>query len=195
MAYDVYPYSYRNLRFATRQTEDVPDVQQEQKRGDLEGYLAAKDFASQAYSTSVSSNAQANIRRLNNLRPDISLREYINILIKQGQVPEKHFKYRKSDENEIITELNSNKDIVKQVIFDSNPESSIPVTSKYYNPDIGIMVKEVHYHKNGFVDTKTFYADSSEDVPQEDLQKSDEILNNATVPLKTDNPFLKLNNS
>lgn len=185
MAYDVYPYSYRNfqpLKSTAEEKFELPE--QELKRGDLEGYLAAKDFASKTYSSSVCANAQANIRQLNYLRPDITSREYINILIKQGQVPEKHFKYQKYDTREIITELNSNKDIVKQVIFDSDTGNSVPVTSRYFNPDTGIVVKEVQYHKNGKVDTKTFY---------DDMEKSDDVLNYSQVPIKTENPFEKLN--
>ena len=144
MAYDVYPYSYRNFQPLKNPAEERFELpEQELKRGDLEGYLAAKDFASQTYSTCVTSNAQANIRQLNCLRPDMTSREYINILIKQGQVPEKHFKYQKYDTREVITELNGNKDIVKQVIFDNVAESEIPVSSRYFNPDTGIVVKEV----------------------------------------------------
>lgn len=193
MAYDVYPYSYRSLRFSPQQAEEIVDFQQqEQKRGDLEGYLAAKNFASQAYSASVSSNAQANIRQLNRLRHDITSREYINILIKQGQVPEKHFKYQQNNTKEIVTELNSSKDIVKQVIFDNDTEAVIPVISRYYNPDTGLVVKEVQYYKDGNIKTKNFDNFKSEIVESQDNSQPPEILNYATSPAKTENPFGKI---
>ena len=184
MAYDVYPYSYRNLRVVNLQPEEHSELPQEQRRGDLEGYLAAKDFTSQTYSTCVSSNAQANIRQLNILRPDLTSREYINILIKQGQVPEKHFKYRNYGEKEIITELNGNKDIVKQVIFDhsDNSTDSPPVISRYYNPETGLVFKEILYHSDGNVETKTFY--------EEETENENTFAQNPIKP--TQNPFEKL---
>ena len=193
MAYDVYPYSYRSLRFSPQQAEEIVDFrQQEQKRGDLEGYLAAKDFASQAYSAGVSSNAQANIRQLNHLRHDITSREYINILIKQGQVPEKHFKYQQNGTKEIVTELNSNKDIVKQVIFDSDVGAIVPVMSRYYNPDIGLVVKEVQYYKDGNIKTNSFNNFEPEIAEFKDNSQTPEILNYATSPVITKNPFSEM---
>ena len=195
MAYDVYPYSYRNLRFVNLQPEEQPELPQEQRRGDLEGYLAAKDFASQTYSTCVSSNAQANIRQLNNLRPDLTSREYINILIKQGQVPEKHFKYRKDGNKEYISELNGNKETVKQVIFSSGGAET-PVISRYYNPETGMVFKEVLYHKNGKTETKTFYDEVEallEKMDNKPAVPEDEFVTN---PLgQTNNPFEKLANT
>ena len=192
MAYDVYPYSYRNLRFVNLQPEEQPELPHEQRRGDLEGYLAAKDFASQAYSTCVSSNAQANIRQLNNLRADLTSREYINILIKQGQVPEKHFKYRKEDDKEYVTEFNGNKETVKQVIFNSSGLEP-PVISRYYNPDTGMVFKEVIYYKNGKTETKTFYDEVEavlENMNNKPVDDDTEFVSNPVG--KTKNPFEKL---
>lgn len=186
MAYDVHPYSYRNVKMPAQQVVDEKfELPPEPKRGDLEGYLAAKDFTSQAYSACMYSKAQANIRQLNNLRPDMTAKEYINILIKQGQVPEKHFKYQKTDENEIITELNSYRDIVKRVFFNPSDENT-PVVSKYYNPDTGEIFKEVLYHSDGRVETKIVYADT-------EINRVRDTHHNATVPIdKTDNPFYKV---
>lgn len=193
MAYNVYPYSYRNARVAQQLPEELFEFSKEEpKRGDLEGYLAAKDFASQAYSSCMYSKAQVNIRQLNNLRPDMTAKEYMNILIKQGQVPEKHFKYQRKDDCEVVTELNSYRDVVKRVIFDTSDNNDTPVISKYYNPDSGELFKEVFYKSDGNKDVK-FYQPEEGLLPENELIESSAIQSNATVPInKAVNPFDKL---
>jgi len=127
------------------------------KRGDLEGYVAAKDFASKPFASCTRSGAFAKIRSNNVLRADLTPREYIDILIKQGQVPDKHFKYGKTDTGYEISENNSFGEVTKCVIF--NDESEVPVVAKYFTPDTGRQFKEVRYHANGKVETHTNYED------------------------------------
>jgi len=190
MAYNVYPYSQRDMRAVSAMPEEMFELPKEPKRGDLEGYIASKDFASQAYSSCIYSKAQVNIRQLNNLRSDMTAKEYINILIKQGQVPEKHFKYQKTDDSEIITELNSNKDVVKRVIFNSD-DSETPVVSRYYNPESGEIFKIVKYNSDGQIDVKTYMEPIGELYGNYEAAA---VQNNATVPINstTINPFEKL---
>lgn len=165
------------------------------KRGDLEGYVAAKDFASRPYAACTRANAMAKIHSGNVLRADMTPKEYINILIKQGQVPDKHFKYRQTDKGYEISEINSYKEVTKRVIF-NKPEfdSDNPVVCKYYTPDTGRQFKEVRYRSDGEIETKTDYEDifdESEAIEQmqklEDLKKAGP----PTIPPEPDrNPFV-----
>lgn len=194
MAYNVYPYSKRDMRAIPMLPEEMFELPPEPKRGDLEGYIAAKDFASPAYSSCMYSKAQVNIRQLNNLRPDMTAKEYINILIKQGQIPEKHFKYQNNEDGEIITELNSNRDVVKRVIFNAADEKT-PVISRYYNPDSGEMVKEVKYRLDGETEIKNLCPSIDELLCDEEKTETPQIQEYAYVPIKrrSVNPFEKLN--
>ncbi|MBO7671955.1 hypothetical protein J6S88_00945 [bacterium] len=191
MAYNVYPYSKRDMRALPALPEEMFELPPEPKRGDLEGYLAAKDFASHAYSSCMYSKAQFNIRQLNNLRSDMTAKEYMNILIKQGQVPEKHFKYQKNDDDEIVTEINSYRDVVKKVIF-SNSDEKTPIVSRYYNPDSGELVKEIKYHSNGETEIKNFCRSVDDLLAETKDTAPMQIEEYAYVPIsRSINPFEK----
>lgn len=136
--YNVYPYMYPNLRSSRRGEQEGVGTQMPFKRGDLEGYVAAKDFASKPYAACTRANAMAKIHSGNVLRADMTPKEYINLLIRQGQVPDKHFKYQQTDTGYEISEINSFKEVTKKVVF-NKPEydSDTPVVCKYYTPDTG----------------------------------------------------------
>ena len=156
--YDVYPYMYRNFRVPQqRREQESVDTYVPYKRGDLEGYVAAKDFASKPFASCTRSGAMAKIRSNNVLRADLTPREYIDILIRQGQVPDKHFSYGKTDSGYEISENNSFGEVTKRVIF--NEKCEVPVVAKYYTPDTGRQFKEVRYRADGEIETKTDYED------------------------------------
>ena len=90
--YNVYPYMYRNFRAPNRSEHESVGQQVPFKRGDLEGYVAAKDFASRPYAACTRANALAQIHSGNVLRADMTPKEYINLLIKQ---PIQDMKFRK----------------------------------------------------------------------------------------------------
>ena len=194
--YNVYPYMYRNFRAPNRSEQESAGQQVPFKRGDLEGYVAAKDFASKPYAACTRANALAQIHSGNILRADMTPKEYINLLIKQGQVPDKHFKYHQTDTGYEISEINSNKEVTKKVIF-NKPEydSDTPVICKYYTPDTGRQFKEVRYRADGGVDTKTEYEDffdESETIEQ--MEKLEELKKAGpqTVPVaQGGNPFMQ----
>ncbi len=176
--YNVYPYMYRNFRAQNRNEQENIGTSIPFKRGDLEGYIASKDFASRPYAACTRANALAKINTGNVLRADMTPKEYINILIKQGQVPDKHFKYRQTETGYEISEINSHKQITKEVIF-NKPEynSDVPVVAKYYTPDTGRIFKEVRYHSDGEVETKLDYEDDwvNETEALEQMQKLEEL--------------------
>ncbi len=193
--YNVYPYMYRNFRAQNRNEQENIGTSIPFKRGDLEGYIASKDFASRPYAACTRANALAKINTGNVLRADMTPKEYINILIKQGQVPDKHFKYRQTETGYEISEINSHKQITKEVIF-NKPEynSDVPVVAKYYTPDTGRIFKEVRYRSDGEVETKLDYEDDwvNETEALEQMQKLEELQKAGpqTVPIGApDNPF------
>lgn len=192
--YNVYPYMYRNFRAPNRGEQENVGPQMPFKRGDLEGYVAAKDFASVPYAACTRANALASIRAGNVLRADMTPKEYINLLIKQGQVPDKHFKYYQTDTGYEIAEINSFKEITKKVIF-NKPEynSETPIICKYYTPDTGRQFKEVSYRANGKVDTKTEYEDffdESETIEQMEKLEALKKAGPQALPIgREENPF------
>ena len=193
--YNVYPYMYRNFRTSQRGEQESFGTNLPYKRGDLEGYIAAKDFASRPYSDSTRSQAFAKINASNKLRADMTPKEYINLLIKQGQVPDKHFKYQQTDMGYEIAEINSYKEVTKRVIF-NKPEydKEVPVICKYYTPETGRQFKEVRYRSDGEVQVKTEYEDDEIDESQAiaQLQRIDELKKDGpqTVPIAgAVNPF------
>lgn len=198
--YNVYPYLYRDSRVMPKLSEDDVGSAREYKRGDLEGYVVAENFASQNYSDCTKALALANINSLKILRADMTPREYINILIKQGQVPDKHFKYRQLESAYEITELNSSKDPVKQVLFYSpNGNGDVSVECKYFTPDSGRCFKLVQYKKDGTVNTITDFENIyDEQSAANELEKIEQVrqaqkIANQTVPIqKGKKPFEKM---
>lgn len=192
--YNVYPYMYPNLRSSRRGEQEGLGSQMPFKRGDLEGYVAAKDFASKPYAACTRANAMARIHTGNVLRADMTPKEYINILIKQGQVPDKHFKYRQHENYYEISEINSYNEVTKRVHF-NKPEydSETPVVCKYYTPETGRQFKEVRYRADGEIETKTDYEDVfSENLAIEQMDRIEELRKAGpqTVPIeKGANPF------
>lgn len=191
--YNVYPYMYPKLRSSRRDEQEGLGSQLPFRRGDLEGYVAAKDFASKPYADCTRANALAKIHSNNVLRADMTPKEYINLLIKQGQIPEKHFKYQKTENGYEISEINSYKEVTKKVIF-NRPEydSELPVICKYYTPDTGRQFKEVQYYSDGRVETKTDYEDifdESETVAQIDKLEKLKKAGPQTIPIEHRNPF------
>lgn len=193
--YNVYPYVYPNMRSSRRGEHESIGANLPFKRGDLEGYVAAKDFASKPYAACTRANAMAKIHAGNVLRADMTPKEYINVLIKQGQVPDKHFKYRQTDTGYEISEINSYKEVTKKVIF-NKPEfdSDNPVVCKYYTPDTGRQFKEVRYRSDGEIETRTDYEDifdESDTIQQ--MEKLEELKKAGpqTVPPDSGgNPFM-----
>lgn len=193
--YNVYPYMYRNFRAPERSEQENVGTSVPFKRGDLEGYVAAKDFASKPYAACTRASAIAQIHTGNILRADMTPKEYINILIKQGQVPDKHFKYKQTDTGYEISEINSYKEVTKRVIF-NKPEydSDVPIVCKYYTPDTGRQFKEVQYRANGEIEIKTDYEDDfiNETETIEQMQKLEELkkVGPQTIPIERGgNPF------
>ncbi len=191
--YNVYPYAYPNVRTSRRGERENIGTGMPFKRGDLEGYVAANDFASKPYAACTRSNAMAKIHAANVLRPDMTPKEYINLLIKQGQVPDKHFKYRQTDTGYEISEINSYKEVTKKVIF-NKPEydSDTPIVCKYYTPESGRQFKEVRYRSDGQIETKTDYEnlfDESEAIEQ--MQKLEELKKAGPQPPPVNNPFMQ----
>lgn len=186
--YNVYPYMYPNLRSSRRGEQEGVGTQMPFKRGDLEGYVAAKDFASKPYAACTRANAMAKIHSGNVLRADMTPKEYINLLIRQGQVPDKHFKYQQTDTGYEISEINSFKEVTKKVVF-NKPEydSDTPVVCKYYTPDTGRAFKEVRYRADGEVETKVEYEDFFDESDTiEEMKKLEELKKAGpqTVPLE-----------
>ncbi len=193
--YNVYPYMYRNFRASNQGEHESIGQQMPFKRGDLEGYVAAKDFASKPYADCTRATAFANINSNNKLRANMTPKEYINLLIKQGQVPDKHFTYKQTDSGYEISEINSFKEVTKRVIF-NKPEhdKDVRIVCKYYTPDTGRQFKEVRYRTDGEVETKTEYENDllNENETIEQLQKIEELKKAGpqTVPIKGGgNPF------
>lgn len=177
--YNVYPYMYRNFR-SPRGGEHNESVGQNTpfKRGDLEGYVAAKDFASKPYAACTRAKAIASINSGTVLRADMTPKEYINLLIRQGQVPDKHFTYRQTDVGYEICELNSLRETTKKVIF-APPEinSETPIVCQYFTPDTGRQFREVKYHSNGEVETINDYEDIFQDdaIAIAEMEKIEEL--------------------
>lgn len=186
---------YRNFRTSNRGEQGSVGQQVPFKRGDLEGYVAAKDFASKPYAACTCANAMAKIHSGNVLRADMTPKEYINLLIRQGQVPDKHFKYRQTDTGYEISEINSYKEVTKRVIF-NKPEfdSNTPVVCQYFTPDTGHKFKEVRYRSDGEIETNVDYEkfyDESEALEQ--IQKLEELKKGGpqTIPIESGgNPFM-----
>lgn len=176
--YNVYPYMYPNLRSSRRSELEGFGEQMPFKRGDLEGYVAAKDFASKPYADCMRANAMAKLRESTVLRADMTPKEYINLLIKQGQIPNKHFTYHQRDNRYEIDEINSYKETTKRVTF-NKPEydSETPVICEYFTPDTGRKFKEVRYRSDGKVETKTEYEDDliDENEAIEQIQKLEDL--------------------
>lgn len=194
--YNVYPYMYPNLRSSRRGEQEGVGAQMPFKRGDLEGYVAAKDFASKPYAACTRANAMAKIHSGNVLRADMTPKEYINLLIRQGQVPDKHFRYHQTDTGYEISEINSYKEVTKKVIF-NKPEydSETPVVCRYYTPDTGRQFKEVRYRADGEVETKVDYEDFFDETDTiEQMEKLEELKKGGpqTVPIERGgNPFMQ----
>ncbi len=194
--YNVYPYMYPNFRATGRGEQESIGTQVPFRRGDLEGYVAAKDFASKPYAACTRAGAMAQIHTGNVLRADMTPKEYINLLIRQGQVPDKHFKYNQTDTGYEISEINSYKEVTKRVIF-NKPEydSDVPVVCKYYTPDSGRQFKEVRYRADGKIETNVDYEDVfDESGTIEQMEKLEELRKAGpqNVPIAPGgNPFLK----
>lgn len=186
----VYPYMYQNIRRSRKNDFDDLGFVAPVKRGDLEGYVAVKDFASVPYAQCTRANAFAQIRENNVLRADMTPKEYINILIKQGQVPNKHFYYRQTDTGCEINEINSHKELTKQVIFnkpDFDPE--VPIICKYYTPETNRQFREVQYRADGEVKVINSYEDDfDENIAQEQLEKLEELKSRPPRPKPTPLP-------
>ena len=195
--YNVYPYMYRNFR-TPRQGENESIGQYTPfKRGDLEGYVAAKDFTSVPYAACTRANAMAAINSGTILRADMTPKEYINLLIRQGQVPDKHFTYQQTDNGYEISELNSYKEITKKVIF-NNPEinKEVPIICKYFTPDSGRQFREIRYRSDGEIETINNYEDifHDETIAMEEIEKLENLRKAGpqTVPISDGgNPFMQ----
>ena len=175
--YNVYPYMYRNPRGVNNDTGFFGQSMAV-KRGDLEGYEVAKDFTSVPLAQCSRANAFAHIRENNNLRANMTPKEYINILLRQGQVPNKHFSYSQTDTGYEIAENNSYKEVTKRVVF-NKPEydKEIPIVCKYYTPETGRQFKEVRYHSDGKTETLTNYEDLAinDEQAQEQLERIEQL--------------------
>ena len=176
--YNVYPYMYRNFRTSRNGEQESIGQNAPFKRGDLEGYVAAKDFASKPYAACTRAKALASINSGTVLRADMTPKEYINLLIRQGQVPDKHFTYRQTDQGYEICELNSCRETTKKVIFaPQGMNSETPIVCQYFTPDSGRQFREVKYHANGKVETVNDYEDIFQDdsVALAEMEKIEEL--------------------
>ena len=195
--YHMYPYMYRNFRSPQNGEHESIGQHTPFKRGDLEGYVAAKDFASKPYAACTRSNAMAAINCGTILRADMTPKEYINLLIRQGQVPDKHFTYKETDSGYEINELNSHKETTKKVIFNNQETNSkIPIICKYFTPDSGRQFKEIQYHSNGEIKTINDYEDILQDetIAIAELEKLENLrkVGPQTVEIaKSGNPFMQ----
>lgn len=195
--YNMNPYLYRTFRTMQKTMGEEIGQQMPFKRGDLEGYVAAKDFASKPYADCTRANALASINTGTILRSDMTPKEYINILIKQGQVPNKHFTYKQTDTGYEITELNSNKEITKQVVF-NKPEydSDNPIICRYFTPDTNRQYREVRYQSDGETKTINNFEDVfvDEKLALEEMQRIEDLQKAGPqiVPISSGgNPFMQ----
>lgn len=140
--------------------------------------ITAQEIASKECSYATRSMAMAQILVGSEIKPNMTQTDYINNLIKQGKIPDKHFYIKANDlgNKNIVVELNSKGLRTKEVTFYENNEIGCifynPQTQKKYkaiqtsegklhisydDPTTGDPVCDEIYRSDGSLERNAFY--------------------------------------
>lgn len=137
----------RNKAIDVQKPESKPNDFDKVKEFREDRALMSKELG---YATKATAMAQ--VLMGSNLKFTTTPKEYINSLIKQGKIPNKHFYTGESENSEWVTELNSEGEKTKEVRFFKGYEDLPPwVGCVFYNPKTQHEYKSIEFKQDGGV--------------------------------------------